>query len=64
MNHCSIWNRSVFVLNPVPAGIQNYGVLSRAMHEEREMVIGNIQLLITVTCSVFVTSCSVYLLIV
>ena len=45
MNRCSVWNRSVFVLNLSQKPFKSYDLLSRVMHEERkEMVAGNMQL--------------------
>ena len=44
MNRCSIWNRLVFVLNLCEQALKSYGILSRVMHEEREMVVGDMQL--------------------
>ena len=39
----TIWNRLAFVLNLCQQAFKSYG-LSRDMHEEREMVAGNMQL--------------------
>ena len=44
MNHCSIWNRLVFVLNLCLQALKGYGLLYRVMHEERKMMVGDMQL--------------------
>ena len=44
MNRCSIWNRLVSVLSLWQQSFNNYELISRVMHEEMKMVIGNIQL--------------------
>ena len=45
MNRCSIWNRLVFVLNLYQQAFKSYGLLSRVLHKERIMMVGNMQLL-------------------
>ena len=38
MNHCSIWNRLVFVLNLCLQAFKSYGLLFRVMREERKNI--------------------------
>ena len=44
MNRCSIWYRLVFVLNLCLQAFKSYGLLFRGMHEERKMMVGDMQL--------------------
>ena len=44
MNRCSIWNRLVFVLNLCQQAFKSYDLLLRVMHEERKMVVADMQL--------------------
>ena len=44
MNRCSIWNRSIFVWSLWLQPFKSYDFSSRVMHEEKKMVIGNMQL--------------------
>ena len=44
MNRCSIWNTLAFVLNLYQLAFKSYGLIFRVTHEERKMVVGDMQL--------------------